>query len=182
MSDKRKFVIFDLDGTLIDSYECVLRCVNKVLARKAMKTIEAEKESIGCLFNRVSRMDIGLSPDRFKELFDQEHIKDIKGINLIPSSYKLLHLFYENGIRIIILTNKRQHIAELICKRILGSIYENLIIIGRDGITPLKAFPDKVRNKIAERNYSINDCIGYYGDSVRDCQLSNKLEIPFIKL
>lgn len=182
MPDNSKFVIFDLDGTLIDSYECVLRCVNKVLTKLGLHSIEAKKESIGCLFKRVFAMGTGISIECFKNLFDKEHIDDIQGIKLIPKNYNLLLEMYENGIQIIILTNKQQRIAELICKSFLGEIYDSLIIIGREGLTPFKEFPDKVRIKVSQLNFNIYDCICYYGDSGTDYKLSTKLKIPFIKI
>lgn len=182
----RKFVIFDLDGTLIDSFECVLRCVNKTLGLYSLpkiKILPSEREvgNIEIIFKKAKEFIKGeQSFFDFKKCFDKIHFDDcIETVSINLNIYAELIHHKNNGVGIIILTNKYQSIAEKICKQIL--MLEDAIIIGRKDAMPLKDDCNKVANALY--NYQITmDCIlCYYGDSSEDMNIANKLKIDYYK-
>lgn len=186
-NNDKKFVIFDLDGTLIDSYECVLRCVNKVLVFFDLPTIESlshteDKGDIREIFDIVREIVKGhISYEYFKVVFDYEHYNsDFESIKLNKNILNELLNFLNQDYRILILTNKMLNTAYKIVRKILPEY--DIDIIGRTDVMPLKTDPLRVKNIISEHNYDVRNCLFYYGDSIEDEILSSELGIPYIKI
>ncbi len=180
MSDNRKFVIFDLDGTLIDSYECVLRCINKTLCRFGENIILNNDSSpeIGIIFNLIFSKYFNIPREEFKNLFDKIHRIDTDGITEINSSVSDLINYHNQGFTTVILTNKWQPIAEQIIKQL------NLItfcshIIGRKGSINFKTDILEVAKSIQDIGLNFDDCYIYYGDSIEDELIAQTYNIEF---
>ena len=180
----RKYVIFDLDGTLIDSFECVLRCVNKTLGLYSLpeiKILSSEREvgNIDIIFKKAKEFVNGKpSFFDFKKCFDKIHFDDcIETVSINLNIYAELMRHKNNGVGIIILTNKHQSVAEKICKQLL--MLEDAIIIGRKDAVPLKDDCNKVANALCNNRIAMDSILCYYGDSSEDMSLANKLNIKF---
>lgn len=178
MPDNRKFVIFDLDGTLIDSYECVLRCINKCLTyfdKSALRIEGTAKPSD--LFQKVFNLYPDIEQSLFKDLFDKIHYNDIDGIR-IKEDVLVKLLSFKRYAQIVIFTNKNIKIA----KKILSNF--NIIehcdfIVGRDSNKSIKNTPEVLSVFFKENNLFIGNCISYFGDSQEDEHLSRTLNIHF---
>lgn len=183
MSDNRKFVIFDLDGTLIDSFECVLRCVNKALDSYQLPNVilaqSSPRNDIELIFNKAKEIICGkVLWNDFKRTFDSIHIKDCDvGIVVNPIANNLLKEYYDKGNSIVIITNKFSIIAEKICNTLFSNF--NLSIIGRQSIDPIKADWAYVARRISDLDLSLGNCLFYIGDSETDCRLSKQLSVRF---
>lgn len=187
MSDKRKFVIFDLDGTLIDSYECVLRCVNKTLDFFNLSPIELIKQSakhrnIAELFDKVSEILNNQIPyESFKSVFDYVHYNDsFEKIQINYSVYEELLRYAQSDYKILILTNKFEKTAYKIIRKIFPNL--NIDVIGRIGIYSLKSNIELVKKLLNQHEFIPYDCLCYYGDSSEDERLSHELGITYIKI
>lgn len=187
MPDNRKFVIFDLDGTLIDSYECVLCSVNKVLVFFDLPTIESLPHTEGNgdireIFDTVKEIVKGhVSYEYFKVVFDYEHYNsDFESVKLNKNILDELLNFLNQDYKILILTNKMLNTAYKIVRKILPEY--DVDIIGRIDVTPLKSDSLRVKTIISEHNYDLRNCLCYYGDSIEDEILSSELGIPYIKI
>ena len=180
----KEYVIFDLDGTLVDSFQCICRNVNKTLAYLEEPTCTAEQ------FEKFRNWDLKrlflyvvnatkerISMKLFKSVFDKMNYYDcIDGVFVLEKTKKILDAELEVGTKIIVLTNKRQEIAERICRELFPSdtFYA---IVGRMDETPIKLSPSTV--------YRVNElmkdgiCKKYYGDSDTDKEMAALLQVEY---
>lgn len=181
----RKFVIFDLDGTLIDSFECVLRCVNKALDTFVLPHVKISpserSNDIDVIFEKVKEtIKDKVSFNNFKALFDSIHLDDcIENVGcFIAASQQMIEHNNDKKI-IVILTNKKDNIA----KKIMAILYPDItpIIIGRQGMASFKT-KSVIYTELSNRGIPAHDCVCYYGDSYIDFELANYLRIPFRRL
>lgn len=181
-TDNRKFVIFDLDGTLIDSYECVFRCMNKALLELGREILKEDVPiEIGELFNIVFSRYPDVPKNEFKKLFDKYHFIDTQGIAIINYSVFELRYNHENNLITVILTNKLQTIAEKIVKQLNLTPLCNYII-GRKGTSNFKSDIPKVVKVIRAIGLDLINCDLYYGDSNEDKYIADAFNIKFINV
>lgn len=179
----RKFVIFDLDGTLIDSFECVLRCVNKALESFNLLTVNISSSErygdIALIFSKAKGIIDGcLCYNDFKKRFDEFHYRDcIESIVTKLSTVNIMTDYYNEGIEIIILTNKYQPIAEKICAILFKQF--NMHILGRLDYMDMKSKEYRLNDFMQQRGLNSNQILYYYGDTNQDKLISEKLKIPF---
>lgn len=136
---KKRFVIFDLDGTFVDSRRTIINTCGRIMARYRKEECVEMLSSNTYFCNNLERFFIdvattcGISFDSFKTLYDEEYVKEpLHGTVQNNRICRLLHNERRKGNSIIVLTNKRQDITQVVCDNI---IEEGLIdhIMGREG-------------------------------------------------
>lgn len=117
---KYKMVIFDLDGTILNTISDLNSAVNYGLSLVGLDsiTVEKTKEYIGdgirCLMERASNYssDIDLLLDGFNRYYN-EHFNDLTlpydGIE------EIIQYCHKNNILLGVITNKVENIARLLC-------------------------------------------------------------------
>ncbi|ACN17480.1 Gph2 [Desulforapulum autotrophicum HRM2] len=169
---KYKAVIFDLDGTLLDTIEDLADSMNRVLHDRGFPTHPTEAfryfvgSGIAMLVSRALPLDKRndtLAADCL-EAFKREYncnwnkkTKPYKGVS------ELLDALTAKHTKMAVLTNKPQHFAEL-CVREFLSNWKFAVILGqRDGF-PIKPDPTGPR-EIARRLDIPSQEFLYLGDS-----------------
>lgn len=186
MSDNRKFVIFDLDGTLIDSFDCVLRCVNKTLDIFELQPVvipdSINSKDIEYIFCRAKEILNSAVPySEFKREFDLFHLEDcLNDVRINPIGENLMRRYFNDGYSILILTNKKKCIADKICNHFFSNI--NYLIIGREDTNPIKSNWHTVVVRLSEINVCPGECYLYVGDSKVDEQLAKFLSIKYLDI
>lgn len=170
---KYNTIIFDLDGTLLNTLEDLKDSVNYALESAGMPVCSLEKvrKSVGNGVRRLMELVVpeGLENPRFEEVFDTfrshygRHCND--KTELYPHIMELLKELKEKGYRMAIVSNKYYDgVQEL--KRLYFSEFIPVAIGEREGIRK-KPAPDTVLAALEELGSSIEESV-YVGDSEVD--------------
>lgn len=173
---KWKLVIFDLDGTLVDTIEDLGTAVNFALESKGLPThpIEAYKLMVG---NGMRNLVYRAMPDDRKEdkaLWD-ELLKIFLGyyyehITVHSRPYagmvELLEELCDAGVKVAVASNKIQRGTQDLMARLFPRVNFASVLGGRDGV-PLKPDPSVVKEILAATGVAAEDAV-LVGDSATD--------------
>ena len=116
----------------------------------------------------------------FKSIFDKMHFDDcIEGVTIIEMAKHLLENAKLKGLGIIVLTNKKQEIADKICKN-LFPIDTFDFIIGRLREKPIKE-TSSICSTLKKMGMNLH-IIAYYGNSIIDEDISKRLHAMFANI
>ncbi len=113
-----KYVLFDLDGTLIDSWPKLLDTANYFFGGKITVTSEYMQDQyhLGktlCTFlKEKSPLLENLPNNRISELFWDKYVKNPLSPPLLPGALQFVKDLKHAGIMTGVVTNKRFHVAE----------------------------------------------------------------------
>lgn len=172
---KIKAVIFDLDGTLVDSIHGIARALNTMLAEKGLPvhSIEECKNMVGNGFkelvrralpeNRRSDEEIESCLSRLRELYEQCWDYGMRPFDGITD---LLEYLRTHGIRFAVDTNKDEGVARKIAERLFPG-FSFFRVAGTTPLMPRKPDPAKTLSILADMGVSPSECL-YVGDSEVD--------------
>lgn len=177
----KRFVIFDLDGTLIDSHDGIVACINSALKNNNLKTITRFRRA--CTVNQMLDFAINkncgdITIECLKEKFDEIYSENYTLFKINKYTYHRLKQYQKQGYDIVILTNKLQKIASNIVEMIDKSLMAN--VFGRSGLLPLKENSWAVVERLEKHGFIVDNCVAYYGDSNEDKIMSQCLSVPFV--
>lgn len=182
-----KLLIFDCDGTLVDTLRDVALCFNQALNENGFP--EHPLESYGSFVGgNLEQIIERLLP---ADSADKENIESVKATyrllyqnskkqNTVPYSgirESLIEL-RERGYCIAVNTNKGQDLAEKLLDQLFPD-HPFEIIVGYREDRPSKPDPYGVYMIIDELGYSIDDSV-YIGDGRSDLMTAKNAGIPFI--
>ena len=182
INDKDTF-IFDLDGTLIDSFHDVKNAINKALVELNFEPLEtiAIKTLIGPNLGDPLTKLINNPKFNFKEfepIFSHHYTqKNTNKTSLYPNIENILKTLANKKKNLFILTNKPAYQAIQICKQLHISQYM-LEIIGPDTYEP-KPSPKAINNIIQNYNLNRDTCV-MIGDTEIDIQTAKAAKITSI--
>lgn len=185
MNSDRQYIVFDLDGTLVDSFATVVVACRQVLKKHMTGELPTQAffealrlAGMEQLFERVASM-AGMTAYGFRLAYDQCYARDCTtGTTLIDRQYRLLCQARTQGKAIVVLTNKRQQIAQRVCNDIIGPGMVD-IVIGRLDAHPIKPTPlalERLRHCGIDPATQIN---AYYGDSQDDEQMAAMMNVAY---
>ena len=163
-------VIFDLDGTLLNTLEDLADSVNHIMKLHgfAERTYDEIRSFIGNGVPTLIRRSVPAGTDEATAAVCTaemlEYYKDHARIKTKPYDgiVELINELTRRNIRTAVVTNKAEKAAIILCDEIFGDIFT--VVIGDNGIDRLKPAPDNVLRAIdilgAEKK-----SILYVGDS-----------------
>lgn len=170
-----KAVIFDLDGTLVNSLSDLAVATNYSLEQHGLDTyrIEDYKYLIGDgMVKLIERAipDDKLDDDMFKSVFDcfmnyyrshyLVHTKAYDGI------YNAVITLSQMGLKLAVVSNKADDMTNIIVKEFFGDIFDK--VTGKREGYPTKPDPTLTLKIIDEMGLKPDECI-FIGDSGMDC-------------
>lgn len=182
-----KAVIFDLDGTLLDTLQDLANAVNAALAENHMpvRTVEEVRSFVG---NGVRNLMTKAIPDgednpAFEKTFADfrtyyaEHCKDFT--KPYEGIMPLLEALQQKGIQMAIVSNKLDSAVKVLAKEYFGE-YISSAIGDMEGMAK-KPAPDSVFKALAELGVSKEEAV-YVGDSDVDIMTAMNAEMPCISV
>lgn len=185
---KYKSVIFDLDGTLIDSLQGILDAVNlafKQLGYNVKRNYEEAKYFIGAgaeqfALRAMQGQNIPFeAKEKVMQTFLVNYLKTqeeatlaFKGINELLTELK------NNDVKVCIATNKPQIALEAIVKKLFPNI-EFDALLGQRPNKPEKPDPFIIFEIMKKLGLKEDDCV-YIGDSEYDYKTAHNAGIDFI--
>lgn len=181
----KKLVIFDLDGTLIDSFPDVYKSFNNVLLNYDYPTKSSDfiRSLLGKnLFDIVSKLINTTQEDSIND-FSKSYINEYANlIEIETKKYEgidlLLKLLKKHDIKVVINTNKEQSLAEKYVNRLFNEFSFDEII-GYDVSRPSKPDPYAVNEILRKFQLHKKDVI-YIGDSLSDFKTSFNADVDFV--
>ena len=165
-----KAIIFDLDGTLLDTLHDLTDSVNHVLTNHNMKnrTVDEIRSFIGNGVPTLIARSVpaGTEENTIAECVREmaEYYKDHADIKtkLYDGIAELLEALNKQGIKTAVVTNKVENAAVILCNNKFGNIFD--CVIGDNGKDRLKPYPDNVFRALDILGFPREEVL-YAGDS-----------------
>lgn len=177
--------LFDLDGTLVDSLGDLTDAVNHMLdvfGRPSL-TPASVRQLVGKgahnLVRRALETESEEAITRGIELFvayNSAHITDKSA--LYPGVREALRQLAENGIRLVVVSNKHEALCRLIMEALdIAGLFE--IICGGDTFTEIKPSPLPLLRALERLGIGAHEAV-MVGDSINDIQAGQQAGITTI--
>ena len=182
-----KAVIFDLDGTILDTLNDLANAVNHSLFKFGfpLRTVDEVRQFVG---NGIKNLIIRAVPegtdeqtalsvlDEFKMFYGENSAVETQPYEgIIPC----MQMLKQMGIKIAVVTNKAHFAAEPLCTKYFGNLVD--VTIGeREGVRK-KPHPDSVLEAMEILGVDCSECV-YIGDSDVDIETANNSAIPCISV
>ena len=173
-------ILLDLDGTIVDSFAAVKSAVVQTLERLACPVPQElnDVQEVGQLLPiAVSSLPPSVTSTRFKQEYDTVlRAHPLSGVS-VPEGIPPLLTRLKDEHALVVLTNKRQDVAETICKALFpaGAFLQ---VIGRTSTVPLK--PDgPIAEELRQRDISLSAVQLLIGDSDEDRKTALRLGVEF---
>lgn len=183
---KKKLLVFDLDGTIIDSLDDVTECFNYALVKFDFSSVTRNDilNLMGHNLDEILNILTGYSADKSLILdIRNEYLKrykDSKNLKTIvyPGLKELFNKLHYFGYIISINTNKEQKLAELIINNKLCFQFP-VFIVGYTKELNSKPSPDGVLKIMNQFNFKKEDIL-YIGDGYSDYLTARNSQVDFL--
>ena len=182
-------IVFDLDGTLIDTAPDLVDTLNVVFAREGWRPVPYETArnligggARGMIARGIAADGISVAPEKVEQLFTDfiahytEHIADRS--RPFPGLSDALDTLASAGCRFAVCTNKLERLSLLLLKR-LKLADRFAVICGQDTFGMQKPDPEVLRRTVAAAGGSLTHAI-MIGDSLTDIRTARAAGIPVI--
>jgi phosphoglycolate phosphatase len=182
-------IVFDLDGTLIDTAPDLVDTLNVVFSREGWPPVpyETARNQIGggaraMIVRGVAAEGITVAPAKLDQLFADfiahysEHVADRS--RPFPGLTEALDELASRGCRLAVCTNKLERLSVLLLKQ-LKLADRFAAICGQDTFGMQKPDPEILRRTIAVAGGNLSDAI-MIGDSATDIRTARAAGIPVI--
>ena len=181
----KKAIIFDLDGTLLDTLEDLCASVNHALKTEGLpeRTLEEVNRFVGNGMGLLIRRSApeGTDGQTLSRLLDvflahyREHCAD--RTRAYPGIARALEELHARGYLLAVVTNKKDPGAKALCASLLPPVFS--VVLGETEGLRRKPEPDMIERIEQSLGVTREDCI-YIGDSDVDVMTAKNAGLPMI--
>ena len=182
-------VVFDLDGTLVDTAPDLAATMNEVLAREGVG--ELDPASVRMMVGRGARAlierglaaaGVGADEDRLERL-----VTDFLGIyqqrlavesEPYPGVLEALEALRSSGTLLAVCTNKPMHLSDILLREV-GLREQFSALVGGDSLARRKPHPDPLVEAIKRAGGAPEGTV-MVGDSITDIETARAVGVPVI--
>lgn len=170
-----KVVLFDLDGTLLDSAPDMLATINLMKFARGESGIGLD--ALRPHVSKGSRAMIGAAFPEWDEATRIAHVPEFLEVyaaesgqhgRAFPGVEDFLRLLEGAGVRWGIITNKPEGLARDVVTK-MGWMDRSEVLIGGDSLAERKPHPLPLLHAVGLMGVSVDDCV-YVGDDERDVE------------
>ncbi len=192
MPHRFKAILFDLDGTIIDSAPDLCATMNILLGQENRRPIKLDEmksctgDGLKVMLEKAWRLtgELPLPPDALPAM-TARFLKIYEGIVampecIYPGMLDFLKTEFANGTKLGVVTNKHEAAARRILTQLnLAAFFH--IIIGGDTLRERKPHPMPILHALHELNIANDDAV-MIGDSPNDALSAHEAGIPSVIL
>lgn len=167
-----KAIIFDLDGTLLDTSKDICKVLNKTLSYFSLPPVSLEqtKKFVGNGAKKLIERAVPKDYEGVEEVYKYYSALFANDDSALTELYEgedeALKTFKQSEIKLAIVTNKPQDATETVCRRHLSE-YGFDFIAGNNGKFPLKPDPALALYAAASLGVKAEECL-FVGDGETD--------------
>lgn len=180
-----KSIIFDLDGTLVDSAPLIAGIINEMLRERGSSRVVEASDARACLTRGGAQLvtellgsanaEIAFDLARFRALY---MARPTPPACLFPGVSDGLRALSQLGVRMAICSNKPQALCDKIVADLALTPYCPIVVGSVAGVA-LKPAADLARLALAQLGAAPEECL-YVGDSDIDRQTAANAGVPFL--
>ncbi len=182
---RKKAVLWDLDGTILNTLGDLTKSVNYALARRQQPSVTQEqvRQRVGngigkliqrCMPQNTAQEEIQACLADFMAHYEAHCLEDTKPYEGMPELLRKLHAW---GLKVAVLSNKKDSLSRKICEHYYGEILDE-VVGERDGV-PRKPDPTSMKAMLEKLKVEPEDAV-YIGDSAGDVMTAQKAGVDFI--
>ena len=181
---ERLALIWDMDGTLVDSYPAIVPAARETLAAFGVTLGQEEihreviQSSVGALLERIAR-ERGLDPAPLKADFGRRNDSRIQAIRPMPHARECLEALQRAGHRSFVYTHRGASCPAILRQNNLDGFFTE-IVTALDGF-PRKPAPDAILYLLEKYRLDPARCF-YVGDRSLDIEAAERAGIGSILL
>ena len=183
---KKQLIIFDLDGTLVDTVIDLKEAVNFSLEKhqEPTKSLEHVTKSIGNgVETLIARcLNDGFLNPKYNEVLSDFRKYYLNHYDVFTSPYEgvlsSLKLLKEKGFKLAVCTNKLHEAACEIIDKYFPNIFD--YVLGSKKELNKKPHPDMLNNVMTNFSYIPKDLVVYIGDTDVDVDSGKNANIDYI--
>lgn len=182
---KYKAVIFDMDGTILNTLEDLKNATNYSLRQFGMpeRSLEEVRMFVGNGIRKLVERAVpaGTSEEKIAQVFDVSleyyEIHSADNTSPYPGILELVEKLKKSGIKTAVSTNKADVPAQELGREYFNGIFD--LIVGQQDGLKVKPAPDSVNKILSILDIQKKDAI-YIGDSDVDVQTAKNSGLDFI--
>lgn len=183
MKNNKELIVFDLDGTLIDTLKDLNNAVNYALGKNGyqLRDIEHTRKSIGDGVAMLMRRSLPQSVDEntyqkaLKDFEDYYHEHAYDFTTPYEGMNETLVELKKRGYKLAVSTNKIEDVAQKLIDKFYPGLFDT--VCGDNKVRARKPAPDSINEIMRRLNIFDKSKIVYIGDTEVDYQTAKNSEV-----